>query len=155
MHWSTDASGMTGAEMLQNMPPGFFIGTSVDNPDLKDAAAVSLVKYMPYVTPGNSLKMQFIYDSENSWTELLNGVTKTVGKNVVKWKYHTVIWGAETSQKMMQQSFSKEAMMKTLTDFITNRMCPKIMKEADFWGIDVLNEVFADDGSGFKKNGLL
>lgn len=153
MHWATDASGFTGGEMLKNLPKGFFIGTAIDNPDLNDPLVAPIIKNFGYVTPGNSLKMQFIYESENSWQELLTGVNKAVGKDDVKWKYHTVIWGAETSQKMMQQSFSKEAMMKTITDFVTTKMCPKIMKEADFWGIDVLNEVFADDGSGFKKNG--
>jgi hypothetical protein len=44
-------------------------------------------------------------------------------------------------------------MMKTITDFVTNKLCTKIVKETDFWGIDVLNEVFRDDGQGFKNNG--
>lgn len=54
-HWSTDVSGMTGAELKKNLPSGFFLGSSVDNPDLKDPLVAPLVKYMPWVTPGNSL----------------------------------------------------------------------------------------------------
>lgn len=152
-HWATDASGMKGDELVKNLPEGFFVGSAIDNPDLKDPLAAPLLKYMPYVTPGNSLKMQFVYENENSWTELLTAADKANGKGALKWKYHTLIWGAETSQKMMQQSFSKEAMMKTITDFVTNKLCAKIVKETDFWGIDVLNEVFRDDGQGFKNNG--
>jgi GH35 family endo-1,4-beta-xylanase len=152
-HWATDASGMKGDELVKNLPEGFFVGSAIDNPDLKDPLAAPLLKNMPYVTPGNSLKMQFVYENENSWTELLTASEKANGKGTLKWKYHTLIWGAETSQKMMQQSFSKEAMMKTITDFVTNKLCTKIVKETDFWGIDVLNEVFRDDGQGFKNNG--
>ncbi|SOV01682.1 related to endo-1,4-beta-xylanase b [Ustilago sp. UG-2017a] len=153
MHWATDASGMTGAELAKVVPHDFFIGSSVDNGDLKDPLVAPLTKYFPYVTPANSLKMQFIYESENSWHEVQTGVEKAVGKDTIKWKWHTLIWGAEQNKQMMQQSFSKEAMMKTITDFVSTKMCPKIIKEANFWGIDVLNEVFADDGKGFKKNG--
>lgn len=153
MHWSTDVSSVTGEDLVKTLPSGFFLGCEVDNGDLKDPIVAPLAKYMPWVTPGNSLKMGMIYENENSWTELLNGVAKANQGTKLKWKYHTLIWGAEQSQKMMQQSFSKEAMMKTITDFVTNKMCSKIIKEADFWGIDVLNEVFDDSGNGFKKNG--
>ncbi|SPO29699.1 related to endo-1,4-beta-xylanase b [Ustilago trichophora] len=152
-HWATDASGMTGAELKENLPPGFFLGTSVDNPDIKDPIVTSLVKYLPWVTPGNALKMQSVYENENQWKELLDAVTKGAGDTKIKWKYHTLIWGAQQSKTMMQQSFSKEAMMKTITDFVTNKMCTKIIKETDFFAIDVLNEVFDDSGNGFKKNG--
>ncbi|KAJ1022293.1 hypothetical protein NDA13_005204 [Ustilago tritici] len=153
MHWATDASGMTVAELAKVVPHDFFIGTGFDNGDLKDPLVAPLTKYLPYVTPGNSLKMQFIYDNEDSWHEVLTGVEKAVGKDTIKWKWHTLIWGTEQNPQMMQQSYSKEAMMKTITDFVSTKMCPKIIKEANFWGIDVLNEVFADDGKGFKKNG--
>ncbi|KAJ1042512.1 hypothetical protein NDA10_008034 [Ustilago hordei] len=153
MHWATDASGMTGAELAKVVPHDFFIGSSVDNGDLKDPLVAPLTKYFPYVTPANSLKMQFIYESENSWHEVQTGVEKVVGKDTIKWKWHTLVWGAEQNKQMMQQSFSKEAMLKTITEFVSTKMCPKYIKEANFWGIDVLNEVFADDGKGFKKNG--
>ncbi|EST07258.1 Glycoside hydrolase, family 10 [Kalmanozyma brasiliensis GHG001] len=153
MHWATDASGMTGAELQKHLPSGFFLGSAIDNPDLKDPKVAPLIKYLPYWTPGNSLKMQFVYENENSWQELLKGVTSATKGTPTKVKYHTVIWGAEQSKVMMQQSFSKEAMMKTITDFISTKLCTKLIKEADFWAIDVLNEVFDDSGSGFKKNG--
>lgn len=154
-HYATDVSGFTGGEMLKHCPKDFFIGTAIDNPELKFPELATVAKEFSWYTPGNSLKMVAVYENEQSWTELRTGVDKLVGGNgeFVNWKYHTLIWGAEQSQTMMQKSFSKEAMMKTITDFVSTKMCPKIMKEAKFWGIDVLNEVFADDGSGFKKNG--
>nr|CDI52560.1 related to endo-1,4-beta-xylanase b [Melanopsichium pennsylvanicum 4] len=91
--------------------------------------------------------MQILNGNEDSWAELLNGVTDGASGTESTWNYHTVVWVAQTSNRMMLQSSNKETMMKPLTVCITTKMLPKIINEANFWGIDVLNEVFDNSGN--------
>ncbi|SNX83184.1 uncharacterized protein MEPE_01890 [Melanopsichium pennsylvanicum] len=114
-HWATDASGMTGVELQQYLPPGFFLGTSVNNTNLKDPKTSQLAQ-------DANLKRE----------------RRLVGRTTQR---------CHRRNRMMLQSSNKETMMKPLTVCITTKMLPKIINEANFWGIDVLNEVFDNSGN--------
>ncbi|KAK1989818.1 family 10 glycosyl hydrolase, partial [Colletotrichum falcatum] len=125
-----------------------YFGSATDNPELPDAAYVSILKdnkMFGQITPGNGQKWQFTEPSPGSFSYTGGDeITAFAEGNGQIIRCHTLVWHSQLPDWVSSGTWTKDQLTSVIETHISN-VAGHYKGQCYAW--DVVNEALADDGT--------
>jgi endo-1,4-beta-xylanase len=125
---------------------GKYFGSATDNPELTDAAYVSILGHeFGQITPGNSMKWDTIEPSRGTFDYTKGDAVVALAKaNNQIVRGHTLVWHNQLPSWVSNGGFSAADLDSILKNHITNEVTHY---KGQLYAWDVVNEPFNEDGT--------
>ena len=141
----TSAQAVTTLQSLA-AAKGRYFGSATDNPELTDAAYVSILgSEFGQITPGNSMKWDTIEPSRGTFNYAKGDAVVALAKSknqIVRG--HTLVWHSQLPGWVSNGGFSATELDSVMKNHITNEATHY---KGQLYAWDVVNEPFNEDGT--------